>query len=316
MIIKSNVQNNQIKDYQFSIITPCFNCSNTIKDVFESLSALSNRNFEWIIINDASSDNTESLIDQFLCDAKFDITFVSLQENKMATYCYHLGIEKAIGQFLIFLDHDDQIKPYALDRFIENWDSLSPNQKENVAGMMALCEDENGKIVGTKFPRSPDINSFFNLMFDEGLRGEKFFCYKTSVMKENNFKLVDRYVPESNVMYRISAKYKTLFFNEALRVYNQPKLNGDNLTNMNSFEYPTGFRLHFLDLLNNYRFKFRLRILFSFLFNYSLYSFSSKHNLRTCLNDLNSLSHKLFLIPIYLSSIVLTSFKSNLSSFR
>ena len=223
MILKSNTQNNKIKDYQFSIITPCFNSSKTIEDVFKSLSALNNSNFEWVVINDASTDDTENLIDQFLCEAKFDITFLSLEKNKMVTYCYHLGIEKAAGKFLIFLDHDDKIKPHALDRFLENWDSLSNNQKENIAGMFALCEDENGKIVGTKFPRSPEINSFFDLTFDEGVRGEKFFCYKTSVMKENNFQLVDRYVPESNVMWKISSKYKTLFFNEALRIYNQPK---------------------------------------------------------------------------------------------
>jgi glycosyltransferase involved in cell wall biosynthesis len=311
MILKSNIQNNRIKDYQFSIITPCFNSAQTIQHVFESLSALNNNNFEWVVINDASTDNTENFIDQFLSDASFDISYFGLEKNKMATYCYHLGIEQAVGKFLIFLDHDDQIKPYALDRFLEHWDSLPQSQRENIAGMIALCEDENGKIVGTKFPRSPDINSFFSLMFDEGVRGEKFFCYKTTVMKENNFQLVDRYVPESNVMWKISSKYNTLFFNEALRIYNQPQEEGSNLSNLSSFEYPLGFRLNYLDLLNDFVIPLRARpyLLLAFLFNFSVYSRASNVSLKACMIDLRSPLHQLLLFPIYMVAMMLHMFR-------
>ena len=311
MILKSNTRNKKIQDYQFSIITPCFNSSKTIQGVFESLAALNNTNFEWIVINDASSDNTEKFIDQFLSDAMFHISYLGLEKNQMATYCYHLGIEQAVGKFLIFLDHDDQIKPNALDRFLDNWDSLSQGQKENIAGMIALCEDENGKIVGTKFPRSPDINSFFGLMFDEGVRGEKFFCYKTSVMKENNFQLVDKYVPESNMMWKISSRYDTLFFNEALRIYNTPQQESSNLSNLNSFEYPLGFRLNYLDLLNDFAIHLRVRpyLLLAFLFNFSAYSCASKVSLTRCLIDLRSRLHQLLLFPIYMVAMILNKFR-------
>ena len=311
MILKSNTSDNTNKDYQFSIITPCFNSAKTIQDVYESLSALNSTNFEWLVINDASTDNTENYIDQFLSDARFDISYFGLKKNKMATYCYHLGIEQAAGKFLIFLDHDDQIKPLALDRFLKNWDSLSASQQENTAGMIALCEDEKGKIVGTKFPRSPDINSFFSLIFDEGVRGEKFFCYKSTVMKQNNFQLVDRYVPESNVMWKISSQYNTLFFNEALRVYHQPLEQGSNLSNLSSFEYPLGFRLNYLDLLNDFSIHLRTRpyLLLAFLFNFSVYSCASNVSLKLCLIDLRSRLHQLLLYPIYMVAMMLSKFK-------
>ena len=201
-IIKNSIEHQHQKI--FSIITPCFNSSKSIYDVFNSLKKLNNKNFEWIVINDASTDSTIEILKGFLEEVNFEITIFNLKENKMATYGYHLGIEKALGDFIIFLDHDDQIKSNALDRFLKNWDSLSINQQESLAGMIALCEDENGNIVGTKFPRSPEIDNFFNMTFDYKVRGEKFFCYKNEIMKENNFQLVDRYIPESNLIYKIS----------------------------------------------------------------------------------------------------------------
>jgi len=316
MRITSN--NNELdRDYDFSILTACYNSSSSIRDVFNSLKKLQNKNFEWIVVNDASTDNTTEILNQILKEAEFKITLCDLEQNRMVTYCYHLGILHSKGKFLIILDHDDQIKSNALDRFLFHWNSLANNQQESLAGMFACCEDENGSLVGSYFPRSPDINNFFNLMFVEGMRGEKFFCYKTKIMQENNFQLVDRYVPESNVLYKISAKYKTLFFNEKLRVYTQPQLGGNNLSPVDPFKYPVGFRLHYLDLLNNYssQLNYMPYLLLAFLHNFSLYSCASNHNLRTCLSDLNLLSHRFLLIPIFLISriIIIIRSKSSLS---
>ena len=298
-IIKNSIEHQHQKI--FSIITPCFNSSKSIYDVFNSLKKLNNKNFEWIVINDASTDSTIEILKGFLEEVNFEITIFNLKENKMATYGYHLGIEKALGDFIIFLDHDDQIKSNALDRFLKNWDSLSINQQESLAGMIALCEDENGNIVGTKFPRSPEIDNFFNMTFDYKVRGEKFFCYKNEIMKENNFQLVDRYIPESNLIYKISSKYDTLFFNESLRVYNLPQKNSSNLSNLDPFKYSVGFRLNYLDLLNNYSSQLIAKpyTLVSFIFHFSIYSSSSQTNLKLCLFELKSYFHKVLLLPIY-----------------
>lgn len=296
----------------FSIITPCYNSSKSIRNVFSSLKNLNNQDFEWIVINDASTDKTIEILKEFLDEVNFQITIYNLKENKMATYGYHLGIEEATGDFIIFLDHDDQIKSNALDRFIENWDSLSTNQQEKLAGMIALCEDENGNIVGTKFPKSPKINNFFNMIFGHKVRGEKFFCYKNKVMKENNFQLVDRYVPESNLIYKISSKYETLFFNESLRVYNLPQKNTSNLSNLDPFQYSLGFRLNYLDLLNNYSSQLSAKpyTLVSFMYNFSIYSCYSKTNIKLCFFELKSYFHKVILFPIYIYARILFALKT------
>lgn len=310
MIITSN--NKQDKNYKFSICTPCYNSSDSIEAVFTSLTNLEYQNFEWIVVNDASSDNTSSLIHNMLNNANFSITFCDLDQNKMATFCYHLSILKAKGEFLIFLDHDDQIKPNALDRFLYHWDRLTSIQQDSLAGMLAHCEDENGNMVGTEFPDSPYINNFFDLMFDDKVRGEKFFCYKTNIMQEHNFELIDKYVPESSVMWDIASKYDTLNFNECLRIYNQPTEKGGNLSFLDPYDYSAGFRLNYQNLINKFSSKLNYKpyTLLNFLYKYSQFSLVSKVGFQSCIDDLENFSHRVLIIPIYmLAKISLFQFK-------
>ena len=283
----TNKLNNE-KKYKFSICTPCFNSSKTIELVYQSIKELTYKNFEWIIVNDFSTDNTADIIMDIINKSDVDISFYNLDENKMVTYCYNLAVKNSHSEFLILLDHDDRIVSNAFERFLYYWDGVSDSNKENLAGMIANCDDENGNLVGTLFPDSPYINGFFELIFDDRVRGEKFFCYKTDIMKTNNFPLVDRYVPEGTVMWNISALYQTLFFNESLRIYTKPQAS-NNLSFLNSFEYSKGFRYKFLELLNNHYNKINMRpyILLNFTYNYTLYSCASKTSAIEMIADLD-----------------------------
>ena len=221
---------NPSRHYKYSICTPCFNSSSTIKVLYESLEGLGFKDFEWIVVNDGSDDNTSTILKEFMETASFDIDFYDFNENKMVTYCYNFLVKQSKGEFLILLDHDDMIKHNALERFNFYLDSYSIPQEKKIAGIISNCEDENGNLVGTPFPESPLVEGFFEIMFDHGVRGEKFFCYKTEIMKEFNFPLEDKYVPESTVMWNISSKYKTIFINESLRTYVSPQQGSNNLS--------------------------------------------------------------------------------------
>ena len=277
------------KKYKFSICTPCFNSSSTIELVYQSIKELTYKNFEWIIVNDFSTDNTADIIMDIINKSDVDISFYNLDENKMATYCYNLAVQNSRSEFLILLDHDDRIVPNAFERFLYYWDGVSDIDKENLAGMIANCDDENGNLVGTLFPDSPYINGFFELIFDDCVRGEKFFCYKTDIMKSHNFPLEDRYVPESTVMWNISALYQTLFINESLRIYTKPQAGNSNLSFLNSFEYSKGFKFKFLELLNKHSDKviLRPRLCLIFTYNYTLYSCASKTSAIQMISDLD-----------------------------
>ena len=66
------------KKYKFSICTPCFNSEKTIERVYESIKNLTYKDFEWIIVNDASSDNTFEIIQEIISKSNVDIDFYNL----------------------------------------------------------------------------------------------------------------------------------------------------------------------------------------------------------------------------------------------
>ena len=305
----TNKKNND-RLYKFTICTPCYNSSKTIYSVYNSIRSLSYKDFEWIVINDASKDDTAKIVKKIMSNSDIDISFFDLSKNKMVTYCYNLAVCNSKGEFFVLLDHDDEIVYNALDRFIYYWEQIPSIKKKTIAGLISNCKDENGKLVGSLFPKSPYISGYFEAVFFDGVRGEKFFCYKTEVMKNNNFPLIDRYVPESVVMWNISSMYQTIFINESLRIYTTPRLGDGNLSNLNSFEYSKGFRFKYLQLLNKHNDKILLkpRILLNFVFWYNVYSTHSKISLKKYIEDLDFYPHRilaLLIIPIYKVNMII-----------
>ena len=93
-----------------SIIVPSFNKHGYIGAMLDSVLAQTDGRWELLIVDDASSDGSaEMLADRAEKDER--ITVVALPANKGANYCRNLGIEKARGRYIIFLDADDLLAP-------------------------------------------------------------------------------------------------------------------------------------------------------------------------------------------------------------
>lgn len=90
-----------------SIIIPCFNNSDTIAETLLSVIKQSHKNFEIIIINDGSTDDSEIVIHQFIKNnSSFTIHYFH-QINSGPSVARNLGASHAKGKFLMFLDADD-----------------------------------------------------------------------------------------------------------------------------------------------------------------------------------------------------------------
>jgi len=97
----------------FSIITPVYNRADCIKRCMASVLAQSFNSFEFIIINDGSTDETLNEIQRI--ETSFsNIQVISYNENKGVNYARNRGIEQAAGKFIIFLDSDDWLSQEAL----------------------------------------------------------------------------------------------------------------------------------------------------------------------------------------------------------
>lgn len=91
-----------------SLIVPVYNSELYIKECIQSIKDQKLKDWECIIINDGSSDNSLQIISNEI-DNRFKL--INLTENKGVGYCRNLGIQEAKGNYLCFLDSDDIICP-------------------------------------------------------------------------------------------------------------------------------------------------------------------------------------------------------------
>lgn len=111
------MKNNYIDDL-VSIITPVYNAERFIEETIKSVQAQTYTNWEMILVDDLSSDNSESIIKKF---QKQDdrIKYIKLKENSGAAVARNTAIENARGRYIAFLDSDDLWKYNKLEKQID-----------------------------------------------------------------------------------------------------------------------------------------------------------------------------------------------------
>ncbi|MCU5356704.1 glycosyltransferase family 2 protein [Bacillus cereus] len=112
----NNIITNQ--EFMISIVIPSYNASSFIKETIQSVQSQTYTNWEMIIIDDVSKDNTRELIKE---EIKKDgrIQLIELQENGGAAIARNIGINNAKGKYVAFLDSDDLWLPEKLEKQLE-----------------------------------------------------------------------------------------------------------------------------------------------------------------------------------------------------
>jgi glycosyltransferase involved in cell wall biosynthesis len=209
--------------YKFTIFTPVYNRKHTVHRVWDSLKSQTYRDFEWIIVDDGSTDNVMPLLEEYKQVANFPVTILR-QKNSGKHIAWNQAIDIAYGELFVPADSDDAFVPETLKRFLHHWNNIPKGGKNKFSGINCLCKDpETGEIVGEKFPDSPLISNNLELFYKYKIRGEKWGCIRTDLLKKNKFpdNIKSTHFPESYLWFSIAREYKNLSINEPLRFYYQ-----------------------------------------------------------------------------------------------
>lgn len=213
----------------FTVFTPTFNRAHTLHRVYDSLCHQSLRDFEWLIIDDGSSDNTNQLVRDWISKSDFSIRYVK-QENSGKHIATNKAVKLAKGLLFLIADSDDAFPSEALQNFHDSWVSIPEYSRSQFTGVTGLCDDEKGQIVGDSFPTSPFDSTPAESYYKYGVKGEKWGFHRTDVMKNFPFPepLGHKFVSEGLVWNAIGRKYKTRYINKIVRHYFQDS--GNQLT--------------------------------------------------------------------------------------
>ncbi len=204
----------------FTVFTPTYNRAHTLHRVYESLLEQTILDFEWLIIDDGSTDDTEEQIALFTrCQSLFPITYIKLERNRGKHIAHNRALKEAQGEFLLVADSDDWIIPNALERMDHHWSRLADNS--DYCGVAGLCADRNGNIIGDRYPIEAEHSTLRERQYVHKVRGEKWGCMRMDICREYPFPDIDGFVPEGLVWLDIAKKYKDYCINEVWRIYDQ-----------------------------------------------------------------------------------------------
>lgn len=206
----------------FTVFTPTYNRAHTLPRLYESIKKQTFRDFEWLIVDDGSTDGTEELVRAWQKENNdFPIIYI-WQPNQHKKVAFNRAVREARGKYFVPIDSDDELLPDALEKFLYMWNTIPAEKQSNFAWVMGLCLDDNGKVVGDPFPKEPLDTSFIDYFFYYKVKGEKFACFKTEILKKFPFpEDIPNLVPESVVWLRMGKRYIGRCFNIPVRIYHQ-----------------------------------------------------------------------------------------------
>lgn len=212
---------------KLSIIIPCYNVEKFVQKCTESILMQKGFDFEIILVNDGSKDNTLQILENL---AKKDCRIrVINQQNQGLSGARNTGIENTKGDYIMFVDADDWLEPNTFEVISENF------KQEDL-----FCFSYNRVFENTLLPRDLKINGIYEASFIQrrmvGLLAEELSdpsqtdslvtawgkIYKTEIIKNNKIEFVDtKIIGTEDALFNI----QYLEFAEKVNVLNIPLYN-------------------------------------------------------------------------------------------
>lgn len=284
-----------------SVITPTYNRAQLLHRVYDSLCAQTYRQFEWIIVDDGSSDDTAAIVKKWIAENKMPIHFLS-QTNSGKHIAVNRAVKCAQGQWIVIADSDDSFRSDALAFFMQELQKL-PLSKDGkkYRGISCRCYDEDNKtILGDPFP---DGTYYIDAREDDfkykmKIQGELWGISRKESLEKYPFPELKNahYYPESVIWDSMSDEYITRYINEPIRYYYRDA--GNSITTnkkYNRFNENYGLWLHNINRNSRY-FMYSPKMVIKSFIGYNMDSIFCKVPYKETLSNLNSFWKKTFCI--------------------
>lgn len=202
-----------------TVFTPTYNRAYILPILYNSLVNQSFKDFEWIIVDDGSTDTTKELVEGFLSDKKIKIRYF-IQKNQGKHVAINNGAELAEGDLFFIVDSDDYLAKNALEILYARYLTIKENPK--IAGIFINCSNKNPKVKHDTFnlllPEEGIICTLTELNHQFQIRGEFATAIKTKIQQEYSYPIFEgeKFCRESLVYRRIGKKYNFLFVSDKI----------------------------------------------------------------------------------------------------
>ena len=211
-----------------TVLTPTFNRGGGLQSLWDSLQKQTVKEFEWLVVDDGSTDGTKNLITQLQEKSDFPIRYIYKSNGGKHT-ALNVGIQTICSELTFIVDSDDCVTDDAVESILKIHKKY--RSQNNICGYAFLRAFPDGKVNGKKFDVNEKIGSYIDVRVNGDDTGaDKAEVFKTHCLKEFPFPEYpnEKFLGEDLVWVRMARKYEMVHINKAIYVGNYLE---DGLTN-------------------------------------------------------------------------------------
>lgn len=284
---------------RISILTATYNREKLLQNVYESL--LENnktfRDFEWLVMDDGSTDNTEELVEKWKKENKITIQYFK-QENRGKMAAINELMKKATGEITVELDSDDLLADGSLKRISDDYETLNSNQ--NVCGI--IYPRDLGNTMKQKISSSLEgqVISLWDLHNRYGFDFDTSVTFLAKYRKKYPYELEhdEKFITEARTYYKLEKETDGFLVHTKNPVIIGTYLEDGYTTHIREIfkKYPYGYYEYFKECLNHSMKKISFQRRLYFIKHYILFSYLTKRSFKEMMREIRGMNQFLTLV--------------------
>ncbi len=201
-----------------TIFTPTYNRRELLARAYESLKSQTCHDFNWLIIDDGSTDNTGELVRTWQDEGVIPIEYHYV-ENGGKMRAHNRGVRLCKTEWFLCLDSDDRLVHDAVECILGHVYGIGGDDQK-LAGLIAhKGRSETELLSGVDFPKGVNRSTLYGLYL-KGFRGETTIVFRTGVISKYPFPEIEgeKYVPEDYIYDKIDSEYDYIVLSNILTV--------------------------------------------------------------------------------------------------
>lgn len=203
-----------------TILTPTYNRASLLPRLFDSLLRQTNKDFEWIVVDDGSTDDTREVVANLKekCGGAFPIGYV-YKANGGKHMAINIGAERARGELLFIADSDDLLTDDALETVENSWHDISDDKSfAGIAGLDITMDTR--EVIGSGLPQEHIDCNAIDIRYRHHVTGDMKEVFRTEVLREFPFPEFagERFCPEQLVWFRMARRYRLRYINKPIYI--------------------------------------------------------------------------------------------------
>lgn len=202
-----------------TIFTPTYNRAYVLDRLYNSLLKQADKRFEWVVVDDGSTDNTKELVGSWVAEKKVPIRYY-YQENAGKMQAHNKGTELAEYEFFCCVDSDDCLTDNAIGKVLTCWEKKKNDKK--IIGLLNFKLTAQGRAVSSGNLKNVigRTCTLWDAYRKYGLTGDTMLIYRTEVIRQHHFPKFtgEKFVPESYLYDQLDQDGKLYVQGEKLYV--------------------------------------------------------------------------------------------------